>query len=202
MNDWVVVSHGVSIAGQVTDAESGKVIAAGRVHITAGPQAFTEQVALKELQYGGRWLDMEQRLDRTGTAKDGHFHFMDLPDGTYTLEASLPGSGSRYGKVQTDITLPPTGDDRFVAADLLLPPTAFKGRIDDTDGDPVFMARIRVSGSNETVYSDAQGNYRLTAIEAGSRTIAISAGGFAGVSQAISLSTGQTAVLNVVLTPI
>lgn len=40
---------------------------------------------------GGALVTLAGRPERTRTAPDGHFHFMDLPVGEYTLQVSAPG---------------------------------------------------------------------------------------------------------------
>ena len=92
-----------------------------------------------------------ERPDRTRTAVDGHFHFLDLPDGMYTCTATLPGAGSRYGTVQAGATVlrDAAGNLPMATANLALPPTTLKGQIADQDtADPVFMAEVRVSGAS------------------------------------------------------
>jgi hypothetical protein len=52
-----------------------------------------------------RRLFMHQRPDCTHTAADGLFFFIDLPDGDYTLAASLAGMRRRYGQGQATATV-------------------------------------------------------------------------------------------------
>lgn len=86
--------HRVAIAGQVIDATTKQPIAGAQVAITDAPDRFEQWVALKALQYGDRWGDLQERCDRTLTTPDGFFYFADLPvDGTYTLIAAAPKSG-------------------------------------------------------------------------------------------------------------
>jgi len=149
---------------------------------------------------------MAERPDRTRTAVDGHFHFLDLPDGDYTLAASLPGSGSRYATVQADGTVSRDAEgniDMFVA-DIALPPTALEGQVtDQATGDPVAMAEVRMRGSGERTFSDARdetkGRYLLTSLEAGERTVVVSAQGYGTVTRTVSLSRGDTAELDIAL---
>ena len=78
---WEVSRRTVSVAGRVTDARTGRSINGVHVKIASGS---TRCIA------------------RTGA--DGHFHFLDLPDGQYTLTASLPGSGLRDQTAQVEAT--------------------------------------------------------------------------------------------------
>jgi len=64
------------------------------------------------------------------------------------------------------------------------------------------MAEISVGGSGERTWSDAQGAYRLSGIEAGARTLLVSARGFAPRSQAVILAQpGAVLTLDLSLTP-
>src|SRR5262245_21527470 len=119
------------IAGRVSDAQTGKPLAGAQVAITNGPQAVT--------------------------AADGFFRFLDLPAGSYTLTASLPGKGSRWGTASKPVAL----GGALAKVDLALPATTVKGKVKDPSGQAVRMAEVRVQGSNESAWSDAQGNYVL-----------------------------------------
>jgi protocatechuate 3,4-dioxygenase beta subunit len=169
---WQTFGHRASIAGRVTDAQTGKPLPGVRVGIASGPEVLT--------------------------AGDGFYRFLDLPAGTYTLTASLPGSGSRYGTASEQVTL---GED-LEMVDLALPATTVKGKVKDQGGQAVKMAEVRVQGSGERAWSDAQGNYALSGVEAGSRKIAVSASGFQKVSETVTLGQpGAVATRDVTLSP-
>jgi len=194
--------HQVAIAGNVTDAQTGKAIARARVEITAGPAAFTDWLALHAKQYANRWAAMAERLDRTHTQADGHFHFLDLPDGDYTLTASLPGSGTRYASAEARVSVSSDGEGNITMAraDIALPPTALRGQItDQADGEPVLLAEVRVKGSGERTFSDGDGAYLLAGLEAGERTVQVSAQGYETATSTVQLSQGETLELNVAL---
>ena len=144
---------------------------------------------------------MVERPDRTRTAFDGHFHFLDLLPGDYTLKASLPGSGTRYGEDEVaGITISWDGNGKITmaTADLSLPPTTVKGMINDQDSSPaefVAMAEVRVKGSGERTFSDSDGQYLLTGLETGGpegRTIVVSAQGYQEASQVVQLDEAGT----------
>jgi len=78
---WEVSRRTVSVAGRVTDARTGRSINGVHVKIASGS---TRCIA------------------RTGA--DGHFHFLDLPDGQYTLTALLPSSGLRDQMARMEAT--------------------------------------------------------------------------------------------------
>lgn len=165
-------SHRASIAGRVTDAQTGKPVPGALIDAGNNRKVFT--------------------------AGDGFYRFLDLPEGSYTLTASLPKSGSRYGTASATVTL---GED-LEMIDLELPATTVKGKVKDQSGQAVRMAEVRVQGSGESAWSDAQGNYVLSGVEAGSRRIAVSARGFQNVSETVALGQpGAVVTRNVTLSP-
>lgn len=194
--------HQIAIAGNVTDAQTGAAIGRARAEITAAPAAFTDWLAIHAKQHRDRWAVMEERPDRTRTAVDGHFHLLDLPDGDYNLTASLPGSGTRYGTAQAAATVSrdAQGSITMATADIALPPTALKGQItDQASGEPLVMAEVRVKGSGERTFSDGQGQYLLTSLEAGERTVLVSARGYETAIRTARLTQGGTVELDVAL---
>ena len=132
---------------------------------------------------------LTERPDQTLTATDGHFHFMDLPNGQYTLVASMPDSGSRYGTAQTQLSVSRNASGHIVmaVADIALPPTTIKGKVTGPGSTNVMMAKIQVQGSGEQTFSDSQGRYLLTGIETGNRTILVSAQGLQSNSRPVTL---------------
>lgn len=196
--------HQVAIAGRVADAQTGRGLGAALVKITAAPAEFTAWLNLYALQYGAAWARRIERPDQKVTAADGHFHFVDLPDGQYTLAASLPGFSSRYGTAQAQATVTHTAEAKIVmvVADLALRPTTLKGKVAGPNGATVVMAQVRVIGSGERTYTDGQGRYLLTGLEAGRRQISVSAQGFEPTTQAVMLNAaGNEQTVNFSLVP-
>ena len=176
--EWQTFGHRAVIAGRVTQAGSGKPLAGALVQITDGPQAFC--------------------------AADGFYRFQDLPPGQYTLTASLPGTGSRYGSKSAQVTLADNGQGKAVLqnVDLALPATTIQGKVKDQSAQAIKLAEVRVQGSGESAWSDAQGNYVLRGVEAGSRRIAVTARGFQKVSETVTLGQpGAVATRDVTLSP-
>jgi hypothetical protein len=201
---WDTVRRRAAIAGRVTEAPSGRPLPGARVEIIAGPPEFTGRLALLAQQYGSRWEVMAERPDRTRAAADGFFRFLDLPAGPYTLSGSLPGSGTRYGTASVQITL--TEDSQGIVplatADLALPATTIQGRVSDAADAAVWLAEVRVQGSGERAWSDAQGSYVLSGVETGTRNLTVSARGFQAKSDAVTLGPpGAAATRDVVLSP-
>lgn len=131
MSDWEIVRRQVAIAGRVTDARTGKPIGGARVEIADAPDVLVAQLALKARQHGVRWDAMPERPDRARTAADGYFHFLDLPDGDYTLVAWLPGARTRYGRAETTATVSRDAENRvaLATADLRLPQLLFAPKL-------------------------------------------------------------------------
>jgi hypothetical protein len=205
MSEWEIIRHAVAIAGRVSNAQTGKAVGGAGVGIADAPTEFTAWLATRAKQFGDRWQAMSQRPDRTRTAADGHFHFMDLPNGDYTLVASLPGAGSRYGQAEAAVTVNRGTEGNLIMAtvDIQLPPTTLKGRIttEDTEGPvPVVSAEVRIGGSDEKAFSDDQGRYHLAGLEKGLRTVLVSAKGYQPVSHVVGFdAAGVEQILDVVL---
>ncbi len=195
MITWETVRHQVCIAGTVTDAQTGRAIRGALVSLANGPAAFTGWLTRHALQYAGAWDEMAERPDRTLTARDGHFHFLDLPNGSYTLAVSLPDEGSRYGTAGTTIKVSRNtqGGVTTPPVSMTLPPTTLKGRITGRNNAPVILAEVRVQGSGEHAYSGAEGRYVVTGLEAGSRTVLVSAQGYQQTLRTVTLAQGQVA---------
>jgi hypothetical protein len=198
------VRRQVAIYGQVSDAQTGLPIQGALVEIGKMPEAFQKWLALRSKQYGTDWDRMSERPDRTRTAVDGHFHFLDLPDGEYTLTASLPGAGTRYGTAQVTVTVSREDGGKIArnSADMALPPTAIKGHIAAANESPVVMAKIQIEGSAELAFSDSKGNYLLSGLEAGKlgakRTVnvRVSASGCQPEPKSAHISQGEVTVLD------
>ncbi len=188
------VRHRVSIAGLISDAVANAPLAGALVHIVSGPPAFTTRLDVVRRQLAAS----TQVIDQMRTATNGQFYFMDLPVGAYTLEVSQPGAGSRYGT--TSVTLTITADTWAIAdASAVLPTTSLRGRISDTGGRPIPMTQVRIVGSGERAFSDARGNYVITALEEGSRQITVTAQGYASFSTRVMLIRGHPVTCDVTL---
>jgi len=201
---WEVARHQVAIAGRVTDSQTNQTVRGAQVQIAAAPPEFITWLVNRAMQYGSHWRKLIERPDRTRTATDGHFHFVDLPDGQYTLAASLPDSGSRYGVAQVTVAVSRDAQGRIVraAADIALPPTALSGQITGQGGAALVMAEVRVKGSGERTFSDAQGRYLLAGLEIGSRSVQVATQGYQPASQTVLLSqAGSVQTLNFTLVP-
>ncbi|MBW2121691.1 MAG: hypothetical protein JRH07_07580, partial [Deltaproteobacteria bacterium] len=104
MSEWEIIRHVVAIAGRVIDGQTGRAVRGGQVVISHGPETFMAWLAARAKERGSPWASMAERPDRTRTEADDHIQFMDLPEGDYTLAASLPGALGRYGTARKDVT--------------------------------------------------------------------------------------------------
>ncbi|WP_424094760.1 carboxypeptidase-like regulatory domain-containing protein [Moorena producens] len=179
------IRHQVAIAGQVKDAETKQVIPGAVVEIADMPESLKSKLDLLAGLYGDDWEKRVERPDRTRTRVDGYFYFQDLPDGSYTLTASLLGTGTRYSADPTIKTIPPgsntesddtevqvssdpeTGADAIPTVNFYFQPTALKGNVTNSDdGEAVVMAKVEIEGSGEYTFTDNDGNYLLSSLEA------------------------------------
>jgi hypothetical protein len=199
------VRRQVAIYGQVSDAETGLPIQGALVEMEKIPETFKKWLALRSIQYGTDWDRMSERPDRTLTAADGHFHFLDLPNGQYILKASKASEGTRYGTAQLTATVTRDAQGKIArtAAGISLPPTGIKGQIlAAADESPVVMAKIQIDGSPEPVFTDSKGNYLVSGIETSKpplkRTVNVSvtARGYQPASQKVDLSQGEGKTVN------
>lgn len=226
MNDWQIARHRVAIAGKVLDAGTGKPIAGAAVYMPgAVPKAFDKKLAIAALRYGDRWHATLERPDRTRTREDGIFYFLDLPDGKYELSACIadldklfrnlpegkkklrapvPGYGTRFGVAQETATVAHDGqgNQRVAFVNLMLPSTAVKGKVTGPGHKAgVVLAEVRVKGSGERTFTDAQGQYTVAGIEPGKRVLQVSAQGYRAESQPVTLGApGTSQTLNFSLT--
>jgi hypothetical protein len=190
MNSWQTARHQVAIAGRVIHGETGKPMSDVVVTIIAMPKAFRQKLDfLAKTRRAPRTI-VADGIERTKTRTDGLFYFLDLPDGEYTLSAYVPYQGTRYGPLKQSVVVTRDGDGNFklALANFALQPTTVKGTVTETEHNaPVTMAEIRVKGSGECAFTDAHGQYSLTEIESGKRTVVVTAQGYKMNAKLISL---------------
>lgn len=203
MSEWLTVRHQVAIAGLVRDAQTSRAVSGATVQLTFAPGEFTDWLAAFAKQYGRHWVELAERPDQTQTGVDGHFSFLDLPNGAYTLTTSLPQLGKRCGTVQAQANVARNAQGKITMATVTMqmPATTLKGKITRPDTAPIVMAQVRVKNSDEATLSDSQGNYLLTYLESGDRTVVVSASGFQSVSRNVTLAQGAVTTLDIGLTP-
>jgi len=180
MSTVETVRHRAAICGYVSDASSG-----------AGIAGATVELAAQGLQ--------------TQTRADGFYNFLDLPDGSYTLHATAPQLGSCYGTVTVaGVSVASDGEGRPLLdpkGNLGLRPTRLSGLVQRSDNlAPIAYADVFLRASNLKTKSDKLGQYVVSAVEAGTQTVQVSAPGFTTVSQSVSLNAGQNTAVDFKLT--
>jgi len=199
----IEVRHQVAVAGKVTDVVARKPLGGAVVNIIEMPQALKSLLVTKSMQYGARWAAMAERPDRTQTAADGLFYFLDLPDGKYTIAASVARCGKRYGGARGSATVSrdAKGNVKMAFLEIGLQPTTVQGKVTGAGHKAgVMMAEIRVKGSGELAFSDAQGEYVLAGVEPGKRTILVAAQGYRTAAKPVTIEQpGELAILNFAL---
>jgi hypothetical protein len=168
---WETVVHQVALAGRVLDAETKRGIPDAAVRVRGIKNSVNSE---------------------TRTARDGHYHFLDLPNGNYIVSASLPGRGTRYAAAEQRVTVSRDKESNLEMkiADLMARPTMIQGRITNSDGEAIALAEVRVRGSGESTFSRADGGYRLTGIETSrtKRGVVATAPGYENSSKDVSLT--------------
>lgn len=202
----ISLNHQVSIVGKVSNDQTGKAIGGAWVEITAMPAQFDRQRQLKSLKYGTVWQQMVERIDRKLTASDGFFYFADLPAGDYTLKVSVPGMATRYGTKEVSAIVPELDTNKQILQ-IALTPTTIKGKITNSDNQPVAMARVQLADSLESNLSDSEGNYLLWGLEANPDSqnprpvkMIASASGYQMAEQNLSIDLGEVKIINISLT--
>lgn len=156
--------------------------------------------------------------ERTKTAADGCFYFLDLPAGSYDLEASFPQAGTRYGKVKATMKIERDRDGNIIkrnnSGNLIdylqvkfeLPPTMVMGKVIDPDEEAIGMAKVEIRESGDYTFSSSEikntdsqeWNYLLMAIPASERplNVIVRARGHPPAQKEIVLSPGEMKLLD------
>lgn len=205
---WEEIRHQVAIAGKVTGPVNGQGLGHVRVAIVDGPDEYLEWLAVKQAIAGDTWFTTAKRPDRVETQHDGHFHFMDLPNGDYMLHVAFPNKSTRYGGISTTVAVSrnPQGNIVMAQADIVLPATSIAGTVlRQGDATPVVMARVMLLGSGESAFTDENGDYLLAGIEASptqNRIVSVSAAGYQDQTLPVAVTaSGVTVTQNVTLAP-
>jgi len=190
VKNWMVARHRVAIAGLVLDGVTGKPIPGAQVEIIDKPEAYEKKLALLAASLGNVEAEVE-RPDTVRTRRDGLYYFLDLPEGRYKLVAFLPKEGfaakerftqkeqdpdpykvkgdKRYGKAQQEATVSYKDGLRKLTF-FKLQPTGVTGRVvNQANKGAVLLAEVRVQGSGERAFTDAQGQYKVTGVQPNDR---------------------------------
>jgi Carboxypeptidase regulatory-like domain len=177
-----------AIVGTVRDAVTGRPLSGARVEI-AGAARFKQWLQTRALPHGAQWGELEERADRVRTAADGRFLFVDLPAGRYTIVATLPDAGTRYGAARASARVPGEAKAEVPSVDLALPPTMLAGTVKGPGSLPVALARVTVEGSGESTLTDDAGAFTLVGLETGARTVRAEGRGFAPSARRVKVAT-------------
>jgi hypothetical protein len=178
-----------AITGIVRDAVTGRPLAGARVEV-AGSARFDAWLGTRALPHGDDWDGMQERDDRALTGPEGRFLLVDLPPGRYTVVASLPDAGTRYGTASGTASVPREAGSDVPSVDLELAPTTIAGTVKGPAGSAaIALARVTVDGSSESTLTDTSGEYVLAALETGSRTVRVAARGHESASRAVKIAT-------------
>jgi hypothetical protein len=151
MAAWETLRRQIAIAGQVTAVATGDPIPGAQVQITEAPATFKRKVRLQAKRHAAAWANLTNRADRTETAADGAYFFLDLPDGDYTIAAYVPHRLPPFdfeensGKVARDAQ----GTVQQVQLDVALP--AFSGKTFPPAFDPTEISGCQLWLQAETL---------------------------------------------------
>ncbi|HEY0989769.1 MAG TPA: carboxypeptidase regulatory-like domain-containing protein [Kofleriaceae bacterium] len=175
------IRHRGSLFGRTVDGLTQAPIPGVAVTIIEGPPAWlARRAALQSAR-------QTARTDRHVTDGNGQFKYLDLPPGTYRLQT--PHNGTRYAAATANVTVAAA----TTIVDLVLAPTTLVGVVQACNAaSPLAMVRVRVVDSGEVSYTAQDGHYTLSPLEAGNRTIELSAQRYVTATQVVTLQTGQT----------
>jgi subtilisin family serine protease len=134
----------------------------------------------------------------TTTNAGGQYTLANVPTGSRTVTASAASfaTGSQTVTVNGGTT---------VTANFTLTPLPTTGTLTGTvtsaAGGIVSGATVAIQGTALSTTTNGAGQYTLTDIPQGQRTLATSATGYASTSQTVTITAGATTTANVVLTP-
>jgi hypothetical protein len=170
----------VALAGRVAIAGTDTPVEGAAVSIVSGPPEFQARLDRLAAVYGTDWARLADRPDRARTAVDGYYWFLDLPVGSYTLSAAVPGAAGRYGTAGAAalVAADTAGTVTPGFADIALPPTSIAGRVVDAATlpaglirkDPALVARWRLDEPSGPALDDVGGRQ---AVPTGSMTRAV-----------------------------
>ncbi len=190
----------VAIAGQVRDAETKLPIPGVLVEITVtGKPEFNSWLNLYALQYGDNWQKMFKRPDRTLTAIDGCFYFLNLPDGEYELSIYRANAVTFNGTKEDQrlltnpfniqINLKKAEDNKYKWQSIDIALLTIKGKITGNNSQKLAKALVQVKDRSASTLSDSNGEYSLSIQNAPkSPTVQVYAPGYDPASQDVKFS--------------
>ncbi|HEY6351720.1 MAG TPA: carboxypeptidase regulatory-like domain-containing protein [Candidatus Angelobacter sp.] len=121
------------------------------------------------------------------SAPDGTYTFNNVNAGTATVTASLSG----YNSASAQVTVTAGSSDNVPALQLApISPGNITGKVVDGAGNPLQSANV--TGAGLSASTDANGNYTLNNVPAGSVTLVASAAGDSPASETVTVTAGNT----------
>jgi hypothetical protein len=195
------IPHQVALSAIAVDAETSQRLAGFTAAITVMPAAFEGALSRKALQYGDLWDTLAERPDRTVTAADGSFRFVDLPDGAYVITLSAAPGAGRYGSAQVAFTVARDAQGEIAPRVQMVrvPPTGVRGLVNGKPPSggargavaPIPAARVRVRGSGELAHTRTDGRFYLPGVEQGTLTLEITASNYEPVTRTVMIIDGM-----------
>lgn len=180
----IQVDAGASVTADL-EFKSGTVITG---HVTKGGQPL----ANANIFFFGRGSGMTTRSS-VPTDNSGAYSIDSLEDGAYTVQVSDMDLVSPYSTTYT-VSGSGTFDINIVGA-------VVRGRVTNTDGEPVNEAQIQISGkgtdgmfAGRTASTDSNGNYSFPSVAPGSYTASVQKSGYGNDPHDITVSTSDVQV--------
>lgn len=158
-----------TIAGTVTDASTGLPLAGASVGTDTG--------------------------QTTTTAADGTYSISNVPTGTRSVTASASGYQSETQSVSVL-------DGQSSTADFALNPIpvgSVAGTVVDSSTSAAISGATVTLDTGETATTDAAGNYSISNVPTGTRTVSASASGYSSASQSVEVAQDTTTTANFAL---
>ena len=158
-----------TVSGRVTRASNNQAISGAQVCVLSSNQCAT-------------------------TNAQGNYSIVTVPAGSQTVRATASG----YAAGQQNVTVIAGGT---VTANFALVATLTTGTVSGrvtraSNNQAISGAQVCVLSSNQCATTNAQGNYSITNVAAGSQTVRATASGFAAAQQNVTVPAGGTVTAN------
>jgi hypothetical protein len=186
------IRHTVVIAGTVTNAINGQRLSDAVVELLGSNLHIQTGVDGSFYLIGDQLTEPVKLPTWLSKIQDGFFYFMDLPPGEYTLKVSAPNLGSRYEpSKEQKVTVP------NLQLNVQLSPTQLVGQVKGSDNvNTIPNALVQLRGSETQTFTDKEGKYLLSGIQAGTPTVQVSEQGVVKYTQKVKLIAGEIITAN------
>ncbi len=153
------LSHKINITVDITECQNCSILTGVVTDLRDNP-VYNAEICVKKRDYES----IDYHTDLTGFYSTGP-----LRNGTYTLSISPPSGVNLLGKVITaNITQNTTLNITLQCGGILT------GKVMDTNGTPVYNARVSVSGpTNDYGYTNINGTYSIIRLKNGTYSVTI-----------------------------